>query len=127
MFEETIFIVDDDKDIINLLKTMLKKIGYKNLLHDNGSKIMELIDTMENIPALVVLDINMPEVNGLDVLKHMRNSDKWAEVPVILLTAANDVETVKKAVKFGTNDYLIKQSLTPKVFGEKVKKWIENK
>ncbi len=100
-------IVDDEPVVFKVVKEYLKLAGYKNCLTTSESaKAAEII--RRESPDIVLLDIQMPEVSGLDILEEIRASAPTAMIPVIILTACDDQETKQKALNLGATDFLSK-------------------
>jgi len=98
-----ILIVDDEARIVNFLRTKLKASGYEVLTADNGVEGLEQAQAQE--PDLIVLDLLMPKMDGLEMLKELRS---FSAVPVIILTAkGTDVDRIK-GLQLGADDYLPK-------------------
>ncbi len=98
-----ILIVDDEERILNFLSTKLKASGYEVLTATNGVKGLEQVQAQE--PNLVVLDLLMPKMDGLEMLKQLRT---FSLVPVIILTAKGTDTDRIKGLKLGADDYLPK-------------------
>lgn len=99
-----ILVVDDDRDLLELMEWKLKKLGYLvETAHtaESGMKIFK-----EWKPELILLDVNLPDKNGLDVLKEIKAEDK--KVPVVVVTAYKDAEKVIEAFRQGAKDCLLK-------------------
>lgn len=101
-----ILIVDDALDNLNLLEATLTKQGYKVRKAINGS--MALMGAMASPPDLILLDIKMPEMDGYKVCQHLKTSEKTREIPVIFLSALDDVLDKVKAFAVGGVDYITK-------------------
>ncbi|MBI4382833.1 MAG: response regulator transcription factor [Nitrospinae bacterium] len=102
----SILIVDDDKDLLELLKLKLGKEDFKvHVAYDGKSGI----DAVKNkAPDLVILDVNMPRMNGLDVCKILRSEPKTKNLPIIMLTAKNEEIDRVLGLEFGADDYISK-------------------
>ena len=96
----------DDSNII--LKRLTKVLGETYDLHafSVGSRALKFLK--EYVPDLIILDIDMPEINGYEMLKAIREKESLQKVPVIFLTSNNDKTHVIKAAAYGANDYVIK-------------------
>lgn len=102
-----IWIVDDDEEMIKAVQLMLKLLGYQTAYH-LGARPAALALLGGQRPDLLILDINMPEVTGLDMLEFVRRRSEWKKLPVIMLsTEAADV-TVDKAMQLGADAYVSK-------------------
>lgn len=110
--QKHILIVDDEKDIVDLLKYNLEKEGYKVITASNGRHALEQADKK---PDLILLDIMLPELDGLEVIKELQKNEKTAEIPVILLTAKGSEIDEIVGLELGADDYIIKPIKIPKL------------
>ncbi len=99
-----VLIVDDEPDAVELLKEFLAAKGYDTLTASNGEDALRLVKTER--PHLILLDVRMPKMNGLEVLRQVRQIDQ--EVGVIIVTAVDEEETGRQALKLGAFDYIVK-------------------
>ena len=103
--DRPIFIVDDEPEILLALDTTLRMAGMDNVVTISDSR--DVIRQMERqIPCLMILDLNMPHINGNRLLKIVRKT--YPKIPVIILTGAIDVDMAVKCMKVGAMDYLLK-------------------
>ncbi len=103
---ETVLIVDDNIDVVAIIQTILEASGYEALVAYNGVEALTQLSMHK--PDLVMLDIMMPEMSGLEVLERMREIPNLAQVPVILLTAKADDEDLLFGYQAGANYYIPK-------------------
>ncbi|NLT97076.1 MAG: response regulator transcription factor [Christensenellaceae bacterium] len=115
MPNKEILIVDDDKNICEVIKLYLQKEGYKVTLAYDGQAGLEAFE--RSTPSLVVLDIMMPRKDGWEVLKEIRKS---SAVPVIMLTAKGETIDKVLGLELGADDYIVKP-FDPKEFIARVK------
>ena len=101
-----ILIVDDEEHILELLEYNLEQEGYEPIKADTGEKAIEILEKEE--VDLVLLDWMLPGINGIDVLKNIRSSDKINKLPIILLTAKGDEISKVVGLEVGADDYLTK-------------------
>lgn len=101
-----IVIADDSTTILNKLNIMLKRQGYQVFSASNGEKCLKLINEIN--PDLIILDLDMPKVNGLDVCRVIREDEKTSLTPVIILTASSSGKDKNRALEVGANDFLYK-------------------
>lgn len=108
----TIFYADDDLDDLEFFKLIIKQIGgnYEVVTHADGVELMAAINNPPPTPYVVFLDINMPKMNGLEVLKKLRESDKFKNLPVIMLSTTKDGPYVQQSLALGANYYVPKSS-----------------
>lgn len=104
-----IVVIDDDPDIVQILKTTLKSKGYEVLTAPDGEEGLRLIGTSE--PDLIILDLMMPKLSGLEVCRRLRENDKTRHIPIIVLSAIG--EKTGKPEEFwrmglGTEDFISK-------------------
>jgi putative two-component system response regulator len=102
-----IMIIDDEPINVKVARKYLKLEGYENFVTTTDSReALALIE--KERPDLILLDIMMPHVSGLDILAALRADARWALLPVVILTAANDQATKRRALELGANDFLAK-------------------
>lgn len=104
---QTIWHVDDDQEMLEAMDMMLSMLGYKTRFFLHARPTAEAL-LAGGKPDALLLDINMPEVSGMDVLEFVRRRREWDKLPVVMLsTEAADV-TVDKAMKLGADGYVTK-------------------
>ena len=101
-----IFVAEDDPAIVELLMVRLEMAGYRVSAAHDGVSALRLI--LANPPAAVILDVNMPRMDGFGVLRGLRASKACARTPVLMLTARKCAADVRAARDGGANDYLAK-------------------
>ncbi|MBI2116828.1 MAG: response regulator [candidate division NC10 bacterium] len=99
-----VLVVDDEPDAVELLQEFLTAKGYDVLTASDGEEALRQVK--EHRPHLILLDVRMPKLNGMEVLKRVREIDH--EVGVIMVTAVNEEETGREALKMGAFDYITK-------------------
>lgn len=104
--EHRLLIVDDNAMNRDMLARRLEREGYNITTADGGRQALELVDKEDF--DLILLDILMPDMDGYEVLEKLKNIETTKEIPVIMLTAVNEVESVKHCIDLGAEDYLIK-------------------
>jgi CheY-like chemotaxis protein len=97
---------DDAADILALVRTTLSRAGYEVLTASDGERALELI--RERRPAIAVLDVSMPKLDGLGVLARVREDPALAELPVILLSALAQESDVERGYALGASKYVRK-------------------
>jgi signal transduction histidine kinase/serine phosphatase RsbU (regulator of sigma subunit) len=104
--KELILVVDDDRVNIHILKRILSAQGYDILTSETGPEALAILDN--HFPGLILLDLMLPGMSGYDVMTEIRNRHNEAFIPVIMLTAKNQLEDMVKGFVLGCNDYLVK-------------------
>lgn len=103
---ETILVVDDDPEIINIMGAILSKSGYRIFSAQDGSECIEKIKTFE--PNLVLLDIGMQQMDGIEICAALKNDPETKDIPIIFVTGYTDINTLKIAFDAGATDYVCK-------------------
>jgi CheY-like chemotaxis protein len=104
--KKTIMVVDDNPDIITIVKTILEGRGYTVFSASSGPELLNMLATQK--PDLIILDIMMPEMDGLEVLTRLKGKTETSTIPVILLTAKVQYEDVLGGYKLGADYYITK-------------------
>lgn len=106
MDQPHILIIEDDPSVCELLYTRMKKAGYRPTVAHYGEEGLSLIET--DPPDLLILDLQLPGMNGLDVCRAMRRDPWMSKLPVLMLTGKSDEEDVIAGLEVGADDYMIK-------------------
>ncbi len=101
-----ILVVEDEEDIVRLLSFHLGKEGYRVSSSDSGREALEIV--LEQTPDLVILDIMLPEMDGLEVCRRLRSNEKTASIPVLILSARKEEFDKVLGLELGAYDYMIK-------------------
>lgn len=120
-----ILIVEDEDFLMRALKDNLASEGYTVDSAKNGSEAVEKIKQKK--PDLILLDILMPGRDGFYVLEERNKNAEWKLIPVIVLSNLGEDEAIKKSLKMGADDYLIKSQHPIQEVIEKVKDYLEGK
>jgi len=104
---KTILVVEDEVAMLQALSTKLKLEGFKVFKAENGEKGFEI--ALKEHPDLIMLDILMPKMDGIEVLKKIRDDQSWgAEALIIMLSNLSDADSVSKVAQYGVYDFLVK-------------------
>jgi len=107
MAQKTILIVEDEVAMVEALSKKFEKEGFKVIEANDGEEGFKI--AQETHPDLLMLDIIMSKMDGMELLKKIREDDKWgASVPIIMLTNLSDADNVSEAAKFQVYDFLVK-------------------
>ena len=107
----TILVVDDDRDICEALKIYLAPAGHDVLTAYNGKEALEVL-AKEQVD-LVLMDIMMPQMDGWETLREIRNNEKTKYLPVIMITAVNEEHKIVAGLRHGADDYVVKPFILP--------------
>ncbi|GAA0818901.1 hypothetical protein GCM10009111_22270 [Colwellia asteriadis] len=108
--EHTILVVDDAKDTQLILEFDLAAAGYQVIACDNGQAAIDMLESEE--VDLVLLDMYMPGLSGLETLEKIKQQDKYLNLSIIMLSASNDEDEVVAALELGAADYVVKPYVT---------------
>ncbi len=112
-------IIEDDPAIIQMYKLKFETEGYEVKTAGDGMAGLELIEAFE--PDAVLLDLMMPNMNGMEMLSKLRSMAGGRDVKVIVLTNMGDTETATKVYKMAADDYIVKAEMTPLQVVERVR------
>ncbi|MDY6879642.1 MAG: response regulator [Thermodesulfobacteriota bacterium] len=118
MTQEHILVVDDEEDILELVKFNLEKEGYRVSCASTGEQA--LIQAASERPNLIVLDLMLPGIDGLKVTKALRSDQKTISIPIVMLTAKGEEEDVIVGLELGADDYVAKP-FSPKLLMARIK------
>ena len=106
MAHEKILLADDEEDIKTVVKLFLESKGYEVTTAFDG------LDTLEKAksekPDLILLDIMMPLIDGFEVCKRLKSDETTASIPIVMLSAASKLDSVRKGIDMGAADYIVK-------------------
>lgn len=106
MAGESILFVDDEEQIRKLVSTFLQRRGYNVRIAADGMEALRLV--REELPHLVVTDVNMPYMNGLELTRRLRENHKTSRIPIVMLSARKQAEDVLSGYQVGVDDYVPK-------------------
>ena len=124
MPKEHILVVDDEEDILELLKYNLSREGYKVACAASGEETLKAVRS--GIPDLIVLDLMLPGIDGLDVARQLKNDLKTRDVPIVMLTAKGEEADIVTGLELGADDYITKP-FSPRVLVARVKAVLRRK
>ena len=103
---ELITVIDDEPDILELVSINLKKAGYRVKEFSDSESFMRFIG--KEIPDLIILDLMLPDMDGFEVCKFLKNQDKYTSIPIIMLTAKTEETEKILGLELGADDYVTK-------------------
>lgn len=114
-----ILVVDDSSTMRRIINNTLQRLGYVDILEaEHGLEAWDILDQNSDIGVLIT-DWNMPEMNGLELVKKTRADSRFADIPIIMITTEGGKAEVITAIKAGVNNYIVKP-FTPQVLKEKL-------
>lgn len=118
-----ILLAEDDIPIIDMYRRKFEMEGFDVQFAEDGEKAIEILKGWK--PDVALLDIMMPKVNGLDVLKFIKEKSDYADVITVMLTNLGNESTAEEIYKLGATEYIVKADLTPLEVADKVKALIK--
>jgi two-component system alkaline phosphatase synthesis response regulator PhoP len=118
MAKERLLVVEDDEDILQLLKYNLAKEGYQVSGVTSGEEALKLLKS--EVPDLILLDLMLPGVDGLEVCRHLKRNARTGQIPIIMLTAKGEEADIVTGLELGADDYIPKP-FSPRVMVARVR------
>lgn len=106
MAQESVLVIEDESDVVDLLRYNLNRAGFRVLIATNGQDGLQA--ARENRPDVIVLDLMLPKLNGHEVCKALKKDPGTASLPIVMLTAKSDVQDRVAGFEMGADDYLTK-------------------
>ena len=119
--DATVLLIDDNKALREALTLAVEETGFK--VHPVDSAVAAREWLAKHIPAMILVDIMMPDLNGLEFCRWVRGSPRFAVIPIIMMSALKDEETIQDAMELGVIDFL-KKPFPLKVLKEKVGRFL---
>lgn len=120
MEDVKILVVEDDDFLLQMYTTKLETENFKVLTAMNGNEALRT--TEKDNPDLILLDLNLPEMDGFEVLKELKSKSETKDIPVLVLTNFAQKDDIDRCLDLGAEDYLIKAHFVPSEVIEKIKK-----
>ena len=111
-----ILIVDDEPNIVMTLEYAFRKQGFEVFIARDGSEALEILKSA--VPNVIILDIMMPNVDGYETLKNIKENKKLENTKVVFLTAKNKASDIEKGLKLGADKYLTKPFSIKKIVSD---------
>ncbi|MDP6766270.1 MAG: response regulator transcription factor [SAR324 cluster bacterium] len=118
MSRQSVLVVEDEEDIMEVIRFNLEKEGYEVNHALSGEKALQLIE--KKLPTLVLLDLMLPGINGLDLCRILKQNDRTKGIPVIMLTAKSEDADIVAGLEMGAEDYITKP-FSPRVLLARVR------
>ena len=118
-----ILFIEDDVTLIQNLEEFIKEGGFDFFSATDGERGIELMKKEK--PDLILLDLILPKKSGFDVLKEIKEDEKSANIPVVILTNLEDSKDTEKALSLGADTYLVKAGYSPQEIVKKIKEILE--
>jgi two-component system chemotaxis response regulator CheY len=116
----TALVIDDSRAIRMILGRTLNRFGYEVCSAANGREALDMIGQQDLALSVILVDWNMPEMNGLDFVKTIRADPRYREVPLMMVTTETEIEQMYRALEAGANEYVMKP-FTDEVIADKLR------
>ena len=124
MANEHILVVDDEEDILELLRYNLQREGYRTQCSKSGEEALDLARSEQ--PDLIVLDLMLPGMDGLEVTKALKSADQTKDIPIVMLTAKGEEPDIVAGLELGADDYVTKP-FSPRILAARVRAVLRRK
>jgi DNA-binding response OmpR family regulator len=111
-----ILVVDDEKPISAYLQKKLTKLGYSAFIGENGEEAIE--KAREHLPDIIILDVKLPKLSGIEVCRRLKSDDKTKNIPIIILSAKAQSSEIREGLNAGADKYLCKPIGFPDILKE---------
>ncbi len=126
--KKKILLIEDEPTIVEIYKTAFEAEGFKIESFKLGEEAVQRLKDVDfkEKPDLILLDLVLPDMDGMEILKKIKESDKTKDIPVFILTNYSSEEIKKKGLKLKAEEYITKADYTPKEIVKKVKKRLKS-
>src|SRR3954470_15046580 len=112
----TVMVVDDVDVMRDVLARLLKREGYQTVSAGSGREALDVLEHSDEpgqaAPDLILLDVKMPDLDGLELLERLHADTRWRNTPVIMLSAVSDTKSINRAEQLGAKAYLVKAAFS---------------
>ena len=119
--KKDVLVVDDSPFVLEMVSRIVQQLGHVASRATDGEKALQIAEHRE--PDVIILDVNMPKMDGITVLKKLRSDKRFAETPIIMLTSVGDQEVVRRSIQAQATAYLLKDD--PKQILKRLKEILE--
>ena len=103
-----ILLLEDNSDMLAMLCQVLEWGGHDVVVGRDGMEGVEILESMDTPPTVILSDLSMPDMDGLEFLRHVRNTPQWADLPYVIMSAHSSPEDRQSALEAGADDFLVK-------------------
>ena len=108
----TVMVVDDTDVHRETLARLIRRAGYNTVTAEDGNKALHMLRDEHQKPDLIVLDVMLPSIDGLDLLEMLHDNPQWRSLPVVMLTGCSDTHCIQRAMRLGAKRYMIKAAFS---------------
>jgi len=122
MNKKTVLIIEDDMFLVSAYQIKFQKAAIEAVVAKSGKEALSYLK--EEPPAVILLDLLLPEMSGFEILTAIRNNEQWKKTPVLILSNISQQEEIEKIRALGIDDYLIKANTQINAIVERVRKYL---
>jgi two-component system chemotaxis response regulator CheY len=126
MTENTIMVVDDSSTVVKFVSFTLRSAGFKVVTACDGMDALEKLSTLAEGVNLVITDLNMPNIDGYELIRTLKKNDSFKDLPIIILSSEEGEQDIKLGSQVGASSYLVKPFM-PDVLMTEVSKYLKIK
>lgn len=104
----SILLLEDNPDMLMMLRQVLEWGGYQVITGRDGTDGITALKQGESLPNIIISDLSMPEMDGFDVLRYVRSTPEWANIPFVIMSAHSSPDDRRNALNRGADEFLIK-------------------
>jgi len=123
-----VLLIEDEMPAVDIYEKVLSKAGFKTKSLTSGkealSELRKIKHQAEEKPHIILLDLILPDINGIEILKEIKSGQETRDIPVVILTNYRDIETEQMGDQLGANAYIIKTNITPQEIVGIVRKYL---
>lgn len=107
--KKTVFVIEDDLFLIKAYQVKFEKEGWNVLVATNGTEALSFLE--KNPPDVILLDLMLPAISGFDILEVIKKTNKWKDVPVLVITNLGQPQDIERTKTLGAKEYIVKTSV----------------
>ena len=114
-------VVEDGDLVRETLTRLLRREGFATLAATDGREALEVLS--HEMPDVILLDVNMPDMDGMELLEALHENPQWKALPVVMLTARSDTHTIRRAMQLGAKEFMVKAAFSVSEMLDSVRKY----
>jgi CheY-like chemotaxis protein len=104
----TVLLLEDNPDMLMMLAQVLEWGGYEVIMGRDGNEGITLLQQANPLPKVIISDLSMPDMDGFGLLRYVRNTPEWAEIPFVIMSAHSSPDDRRNALNQGADEFLVK-------------------
>ncbi len=112
---DKVLVADDDLQMLDLLSSILEEEGFEVIKAENGEEAVKA--SLKELPSLILLDIHMPQMDGLEACKLIKENQATMSIPIVMITVEGSLSEIRQAMGYGAKSYITKPSTKEEIIG----------